>query len=136
VKLHHTFPTPDGTRAVCIWAADTVETLQNLLEPMVGKSAATSTSLSRIGRRSRSHPVFPGRPLRVLESHNSGAGVEPGGADPGLSASVLAGVSLDVAQCRSIQLSRLKPALPLLGGLGSRIFRVKPRMPGMCVRRL
>ena len=37
VKLHHTFPTPDGTRAVCIWEADTVETLRNLLEPIVGK---------------------------------------------------------------------------------------------------
>jgi hypothetical protein len=37
VKLHHTFPTPDGTRAVCIWEADTVEALRNLLEPMVGK---------------------------------------------------------------------------------------------------
>jgi hypothetical protein len=37
VKLHHTFPAPDGTRAVCIWEADTVEALRNLLEPMVGK---------------------------------------------------------------------------------------------------
>jgi hypothetical protein len=37
VKLHHTFPTPDGTRAVCIWEADTVDTLRNLLEPMIGK---------------------------------------------------------------------------------------------------
>jgi hypothetical protein len=37
VKLHHTFPTPDGTRAVCIWEVDAVETLRNLLEPMIGK---------------------------------------------------------------------------------------------------
>nr|MBA3553704.1 hypothetical protein [Gemmatimonadales bacterium] len=22
IKLHHTFPTPDGTRAVCIWEAE------------------------------------------------------------------------------------------------------------------
>ena len=22
IKLHHTFPTPDGTRAVCIWEGD------------------------------------------------------------------------------------------------------------------
>ena len=36
-KLHHTFPTPDGTKAVCIWEADTVEALRNLLEPVVGK---------------------------------------------------------------------------------------------------
>ena len=25
VKLHHTFPTPDGTRAVCIWEAESVD---------------------------------------------------------------------------------------------------------------
>jgi hypothetical protein len=37
IKLHHTFPTPDGTRAVCIWEADSVETLRNLLEPVVGR---------------------------------------------------------------------------------------------------
>ncbi len=38
-QLHHTFPTPDGTRAVCIWEADSVEALRNLLEPMVGKTS-------------------------------------------------------------------------------------------------
>jgi hypothetical protein len=37
VKLHHTFPTPDGTRATCIWEADSVEALRNLLEPAIGK---------------------------------------------------------------------------------------------------
>ena len=37
--LHHTFPTPDGTRAVCIWEAESVEVLQSLLEPMVGKTS-------------------------------------------------------------------------------------------------
>ena len=79
MKLHHTFPTPDGTRAVCIWEADTVETLRNLLEPIVGKVSRNETSLSRIGRGSRSHPVFPGLPLRVLKSDNKQAGVdEPG----------------------------------------------------------
>ncbi len=36
-KLHHTFPTPDGTRATCIWEAGTLEELRNLLEPMVGR---------------------------------------------------------------------------------------------------
>ena len=36
-KLHHTFPTPDGTRATCVWEADSVETVRNLLEPVVGK---------------------------------------------------------------------------------------------------
>ena len=37
VKLHHTFPTPDGTRAVCIWEADSVDTIRNVLEPVVGR---------------------------------------------------------------------------------------------------
>lgn len=35
VKLHHTFPTPDGTRAVCIWEADSVDALRDLLEPVI-----------------------------------------------------------------------------------------------------
>ncbi len=33
VKVHHTFPSPDGRRAVCVWEADTVETVRNLLDP-------------------------------------------------------------------------------------------------------
>ncbi|HEX6668655.1 MAG TPA: hypothetical protein VF061_03805 [Gemmatimonadales bacterium] len=37
VKLHHTFPTPDGTRAVCIWEAQSVDAVRNLLEPLVGR---------------------------------------------------------------------------------------------------
>ena len=36
-KLHHTFPTADGSRAACIWEAETVEALRNVLEPVVGK---------------------------------------------------------------------------------------------------
>ena len=38
-KLHHTFPTPDGTRATCVWEAESVETLRNLLEPVVGRAS-------------------------------------------------------------------------------------------------
>ena len=38
-ELHHTFPNPDGTRAVCIWEAESVEALRNLLEPMIGKTS-------------------------------------------------------------------------------------------------
>jgi hypothetical protein len=34
VKLHHTFPTPDGTRAVCLWEADSIEAVRNVLEPI------------------------------------------------------------------------------------------------------
>jgi hypothetical protein len=37
IKLHHTFPTPDGSRAVCIWEAASVDAVRNLLEPMIGK---------------------------------------------------------------------------------------------------
>jgi hypothetical protein len=37
VKLHHTFPTPDGSRAVCIWEADSVETVRGVLEPLIGR---------------------------------------------------------------------------------------------------
>ena len=37
VKLHHTFPTPDGTRAVCIWEADSVDALRDVLEPVIGR---------------------------------------------------------------------------------------------------
>lgn len=37
VQLHHTFPTPDGTRAVCIWEAQSVDAVRNLLEPLVGR---------------------------------------------------------------------------------------------------
>jgi hypothetical protein len=37
VKLHHTFPTPDGTRAVCIWEADSVKAVRDYLEPLVSK---------------------------------------------------------------------------------------------------
>ena len=36
LKLHHTFPTPDGTRAVCIWEAASVDELRNGLEPVLG----------------------------------------------------------------------------------------------------
>jgi hypothetical protein len=37
VKLHHTFPTPDGTRAVCIWEAASVDALRGTLEPLIGR---------------------------------------------------------------------------------------------------
>jgi hypothetical protein len=37
LKLHHTFPTADGTHAVCIWEADSVDALRNALEPVIGR---------------------------------------------------------------------------------------------------
>ena len=36
LKLHHTVPPPDGTRAVCIWEAESVDAVRNLLEPLIG----------------------------------------------------------------------------------------------------
>jgi hypothetical protein len=36
VRLHHTFPTSDGTRAVCLWEAESVDAVRNVLEPMLG----------------------------------------------------------------------------------------------------
>ena len=34
MHLHHTFSTPDGTRAVCIWEAEGIDPLKNLVTPM------------------------------------------------------------------------------------------------------
>ena len=39
IKLHHTFPTPDGTRAVCIWEAESVDAVRNVLEPVIGRAS-------------------------------------------------------------------------------------------------
>ena len=37
--LHHTFPAPDGSRAVCIWEAVSVDALRSSLEPLFGGSS-------------------------------------------------------------------------------------------------
>ena len=34
-SLHQTFPTPDGTRAVCIWEAASIDALRNVMEPLI-----------------------------------------------------------------------------------------------------
>ena len=39
VKLHHSFPTKDGSRAVCIWEADSIDALRSIVEPMVGHAS-------------------------------------------------------------------------------------------------
>ena len=39
LKLHHTFPAPDGGRAVCVWEAATVEAVRDFLEPAVGSAS-------------------------------------------------------------------------------------------------
>jgi hypothetical protein len=39
MKLHHTFPTKDGTRAVCVWEAESVKALRDFLEPQIARSS-------------------------------------------------------------------------------------------------
>ena len=39
LKLHHSFPTPEGKHATCIWEADSVATLKAYLDPMLGPGA-------------------------------------------------------------------------------------------------
>ena len=39
LKLHHSFPTPEGRNAICIWEADSIATLKDYLDPMLGPSA-------------------------------------------------------------------------------------------------
>ena len=39
IKLHHTFPTADGTRAVCIWEAESVDAVREFLEPLLGRAS-------------------------------------------------------------------------------------------------
>ncbi len=36
-KLHHSFPTKDGTRAVCLWEAESVDSLRTFLEPEISR---------------------------------------------------------------------------------------------------
>ena len=36
LKLHHSIPTPDGRKAVCIWEAASIDTLRTYLDPMLG----------------------------------------------------------------------------------------------------
>lgn len=37
LTLHHVFSAPDGTKAVCVWEADSIAAVQNFLEPALGK---------------------------------------------------------------------------------------------------
>ncbi|MGE0404992.1 MAG: hypothetical protein AB7O65_01740 [Candidatus Korobacteraceae bacterium] len=37
IILHQSFPSPDGKKAVCIWEAESVEVLRNLLESVSGQ---------------------------------------------------------------------------------------------------
>ncbi|HEY9514918.1 MAG TPA: hypothetical protein VIQ74_04485 [Gemmatimonadaceae bacterium] len=37
IKLHHTFPTPDGKRAICVWEGRTINDVRDYVESAVGR---------------------------------------------------------------------------------------------------
>ena len=37
LKLHQSFPNKDGSKAVCVWEADSIEALRGFIEPTVGR---------------------------------------------------------------------------------------------------
>ena len=39
LRLHHVFPTPDGTHAVCVWEADGIRDVKSFLESYVGHAS-------------------------------------------------------------------------------------------------
>jgi hypothetical protein len=39
LTLHHSMPTPEGTHAICIWEAESIDTLKAYLDPMLGPGA-------------------------------------------------------------------------------------------------
>ena len=39
IKLHHTFSTPDGLHAVCIWEAASIDAVKNVLAPRFAGSS-------------------------------------------------------------------------------------------------
>ncbi len=39
IALHHCFPTPDGTHAVCVWEAESIRDLRAFLETYVGHAS-------------------------------------------------------------------------------------------------
>lgn len=39
VALHATYPREDGTRAVCLWEADSVDTVRDLIESATGDAS-------------------------------------------------------------------------------------------------
>ena len=66
LKLHHTFPTADGTRAVCIWEADSIDAVRNFLEPAIGR-------VSRNEYFSVENKTGLGRPSRVPQAAAAGS---------------------------------------------------------------
>jgi len=39
LKLHHIFPTPDGTHAVCVWEGESIRDVRAFLETYVGHAS-------------------------------------------------------------------------------------------------
>ena len=39
VALHHCFPTPDGSHAVCVWEAESIRDVRSFLETYVGHAS-------------------------------------------------------------------------------------------------
>lgn len=39
IRLHHCFPTPDGSHAVCVWEADSLRDVRAFLETYVGHAS-------------------------------------------------------------------------------------------------
>jgi hypothetical protein len=39
LRLHHCFPTPDGSHAVCVWEAESVRDVRAFLETYVGHAS-------------------------------------------------------------------------------------------------
>ena len=39
LALHHCFPTPDGTHAVCVWEAESIRDVRSFLETYVGHAS-------------------------------------------------------------------------------------------------
>jgi hypothetical protein len=37
IRLHHSFPTTDGTRAFCVWEAQTIAEVRDFVESAVGQ---------------------------------------------------------------------------------------------------
>jgi hypothetical protein len=40
LTLHHTLSAKDGTRATCLWEAESVSAVRDFLEPLLGPTAA------------------------------------------------------------------------------------------------
>jgi hypothetical protein len=43
-KLHHTIPTPEGRKAICVWEAGSIAELQSFLDPALGPGARNEYS--------------------------------------------------------------------------------------------